>query len=129
MPYLGTLTPEEAERDWGISRNGDLVITSGLSSKSKKSPGGKNPPSAGGSEKPESLAESAGSNSASPDPMLPAMNGLEDWLQEEVHNLKTTNNLHQATSQRGDSTIRPGNGKAYVPAAFCLLPPKRKTMS
>lgn len=62
MPYLGTLTPEEAERDWGISRNGDLVITSGLSSRSKTSPASKNPPSQNGSETPESESPSGTSS-------------------------------------------------------------------
>ncbi len=62
MKFLGVLTPEEAERDWGISRNGDLVITSGLSAKSKTSPTGKNLPSQNGSETPESESPSGTSS-------------------------------------------------------------------
>ena len=90
MKFLGILTPEEAERDWGIPRNGDLVITIGLSSKSKKTPGGKNLPSRNGGETPESLAESAAASSAPQDPMLPAMNGLEDTMLKEAEKWNST---------------------------------------
>lgn len=107
MTFLGVLTPEEAERDWGISRNGDLVITSGLSRKSKTSPSSKSNPSASGSEKPEILAASEASNSASPDPMLPAMNGQDDWLQAESAKYRATAPQQTDQSQPKGSTTSP----------------------
>jgi hypothetical protein len=111
MKFLGVLTPEEAERDWGISRNGDLVITSGLSAKSKTSPSGKSNPSATGSKTPESKAPSEASNPASDDPMLPAMNGLEDAMLQQMRNLKATGNQHLAPSQPTDSSTPEPNAK------------------
>ena len=62
MPYLGTLTPEEAEA-LGIPRS-VRVISPAYGNRSKASTNSKNPLSGNGSETQESLPQSDASNSA-----------------------------------------------------------------
>jgi hypothetical protein len=64
MKFEGMLTPEEAEREWGIPRSGELVITPQLSSKSKASQQSKNQPSGNGQKMQENSPQSEESNSA-----------------------------------------------------------------
>ncbi|MFN6161667.1 MAG: hypothetical protein ACK6DC_22825 [Planctomycetota bacterium] len=64
MKFLGILTPEEAEREWGIPRSGELVITPQLSSKSKASQQNKNQPSENGQKMPGNSPQSEESNLA-----------------------------------------------------------------
>ena len=66
MPYLGTLTPEEAEA-LGIPSS-VRVISPAYGNRSKASTNSKNPPSSNGSETQESLPQSEASNSAPQDP-------------------------------------------------------------
>ena len=66
MPYLGTLTPEEAEA-LGIPRS-VRVISPAYGPRSKASTNSKNPPSSSGSETQESLPQSEASNSVPQDP-------------------------------------------------------------
>ena len=58
MPYLGTLTPEEAEA-LGIPSS-VRVISPAYGNRSKASKNSKNPPSSNGSETQESLPQSEG---------------------------------------------------------------------
>jgi hypothetical protein len=64
MKFEGILTPEEAEKEWGIPRSGELVITPQLSSKSKASQQSKNQPSENGQKMPENSPQSEESNLA-----------------------------------------------------------------
>ena len=66
MPYLGTLTPEEAEA-LGIPSS-VRVISPAYGNRSKASKNSKNPPSSNVSETQESLPQSEASNSAPQDP-------------------------------------------------------------
>ncbi len=66
MPYLGTLTPEEAEA-LGIPRS-VRVISPAYGNRSKASTSSKSQPSSSGSEKLETPLPSEASNSAPQDP-------------------------------------------------------------
>ncbi len=66
MPYLGTLTPEEAEA-LGIPSS-VRVISPAYGNRSKASTNSKNPPSSSGSKKLETPLPSEASNSAPQDP-------------------------------------------------------------
>ena len=57
-----------------------------------------------------SLESPSKENSASPDPMLPAMNGLEDAMLQMAS--QYTGKPAQAQSQPKDSTTHPESGKA-----------------
>ena len=70
MPYLGTLTPEEAEA-MGVPRS-VRVISPAYANRSKASTNSKNLHSSNGSETLENLPTSAESASAQQDPMAPA---------------------------------------------------------
>ena len=82
MPYLGTLTPEQAEK-LGVPRSVS-VISPAYGNRSKASTSSKSQPSNSGSETLESLAPSEASSSLSPDPMAPAVSALEASLQAQL---------------------------------------------
>ena len=58
-------------------------------------------------------SSSAGSPDASvpADPMLPAMNGLEEAMLKQLANLRATGDPHQAPSPQSADTTQPGNVK------------------
>lgn len=89
MGYLGMLTPEQAELEWGIRRSGELVITPISDSKSVPSSVRRSKPSSDGKQTSEPRQASAESSlrtedSSSAHPMQPVADGMEQAIDDPM---------------------------------------------
>jgi hypothetical protein len=105
MPYLGTLTPEQAEK-LGVPRSVS-VISPAYGNRSKASTSSKSQPLSSGIATPESLPTSEASNSAPADPMQGAIDQIEAFHKAKHAQVMADRSTSTASQSQGSITPVP----------------------